>query len=347
MEHEEVFVVATTIKSLALSSDTSLHYLVSLEAEYRRYIEGATGTAPAFEAVAGERFGKLPLYLRGYYRIAKTRLFGHPRLLAFQTSDADTATPTEYARHHGTLRATLGDEVVLVLPRIASYGRQQLVRMGVPFVVPHRQIFLPTLLVGSLDGGLTAAAQVVLLCHLLRKSVEGVSLRDLARELGYSAMTLSTVRSELEFLKLCKPIRKGRSTHLVFSTSGHALWERAEPHLRNPVKVRHWVREMRADESILQAGLTALAASSMISDNELPTYAMKISDYRARLGKGILDDCFGPEGAQACVECWNYDPRLLSDGPTVDRLSLYLSLHGTDDERVAKALKTLVEDPSW
>ena len=85
----------------------------------------------------------------------------------------------------------------------------------------------------------------------------------------------------------------------------------------------------------------------MISDDELPTYAMKTSDYRARLEKGLLVGCPGPEGAQARVECWSYDPRLLSDGPTVDGLSLYLSLRGTDDERVAKALKALPGGLPW
>jgi hypothetical protein len=47
------------------------------------------------------------------------------------------------------------------------------------------------------------------------------------------------------------------------------------------------------------------------------------------------------------MECWAYDPRLLSDGPTVDRLSLYLSLRGTHDERIEKALTDLLEDLPW
>ena len=329
---------------------------MNLEAECRRYIEEVTGTA-AVETGAGERAGKLPLYLRSYYRMAKTRLFGRRLLLAIQNPDADTATPTEYARHYGTLRATLGDEVALVLPQIASCSRRQLIRLGVPFVVPHRQVFLPPLLVDLRErfpqprrppaDRLTAAAQEVLLRHLLGKPTEGISLRALAGELGYSAMTLSTVRGELETLKLCKPIRKGRSTHLVFMAPLRALWERAAPHLQNPVKARHWVRWVRTDPPSLQAGLTALASASMVADDELPTCAMKGSDYRARLTKGLLAGCPGPEEAQARVECWRYDPCLLADGPAVDRLSLYLSLRGTDDERVAKALKALLEDLPW
>ncbi|MEI6168981.1 MAG: hypothetical protein WCS52_17505 [bacterium] len=194
---------------------------------------------------------------------------------------------------------------------------------------------------------LAAAAQVVLLRHLLGRHVEGVSLRELAGELGYSAMTLSTVRIELESLELCKSIQQGRSTHMEFPAPMRELWGRAESHLLSPVKARHWVRFIRKDERNLHAGLTALASSSMVSDDELPTYAMKSSDYRAQLERGDIVRCLGPEDAQARVECWAYDPRLLSDEPTVDRLSLYLSLRGTHDERIEKALTALLEGMPW
>jgi hypothetical protein len=330
---------------------------VNLETEYRRYIEKTTGTAPLIEGVESEQSGRLPLYLRSYYRIAKTRLFDRLSLLAIQNPDTDTATPTEYARHHSTLRTCLGNEVVLVLPRISSYGRQQLVRRAIPFVVPHCQAFLPPMMVdlherfprtaGQPVGRLAAAAQVVLLRHLLGRRVAGVSLRELASELGYSAMTLSTVRIELESLGLCTSIQHGRSMHMEFPAPMRTLWERAEPHLRSPVKARHWIRFHRRDERNLSAGLTALAASSMISDDELPTCAIGTPDFRAQLERGDVVGCPGPEGAQARVECWAYDPRLLSDGSAVDRLSLYLSLRGTHDERIEKALTDLLEGLPW
>ena len=330
---------------------------MNLEAEYRKYVEDLTGTAPAVTAADDAMVGKLPLYLRSYYRLVRTRLFGRRLVLAVQNPDAETATPAEYARHHGAMRASLDGEVVLVLPRIAPYGRQQLVRQGVPFVVPHRQAFLPPTMVDlherfpkpppTRGGGMTAAAQVVLLRHLLGRAAEGVSLRELAADLGYSAMTLSNVRGELEALGLCAPAQRGRSTHLVFPLPKRALWERAEPHLRTPVNAWHWVRWGRTGKRSLSAGLTALAGSSLVSDDEVPTSAMKASDFRAQLEKGSLVGCPGPEDAEGRAECWTYDPRLLSDGPAVDGLSLYLSLRGTHDERVAKALKDLLESQPW
>jgi hypothetical protein len=47
------------------------------------------------------------------------------------------------------------------------------------------------------------------------------------------------------------------------------------------------------------------------------------------------------------VEVWSYPPKATADGPVVDRLSLYLSLRGTADERVEVALNQLLEDMKW
>jgi hypothetical protein len=47
------------------------------------------------------------------------------------------------------------------------------------------------------------------------------------------------------------------------------------------------------------------------------------------------------------VELWSYPPRAVAEGPVVDRLSLFLSLNGTSDERVESALDELLEEMEW
>jgi hypothetical protein len=47
------------------------------------------------------------------------------------------------------------------------------------------------------------------------------------------------------------------------------------------------------------------------------------------------------------IEVWSYDPRVLLDGPTVDRLSLFLSLRDDPDERVQQALQEMMRSFSW
>jgi len=47
------------------------------------------------------------------------------------------------------------------------------------------------------------------------------------------------------------------------------------------------------------------------------------------------------------VEVWSYDPLILAGDDFVDRLSLYLSLRETSDERIEAALNELLETLPW
>ncbi len=52
------------------------------------------------------------------------------------------------------------------------------------------------------------------------------------------------------------------------------------------------------------------------------------------------------DDADYAVETWSYDPRVLSDGVTVDLLSLYVQFKDNADERVAAAAD-VAEDIRW
>ena len=330
---------------------------MNFKTAFIRYFAEATGHDPAVEAVTTQQAVKLPLYLRSFYDIYRATIFDRPMLLAVQKEKLAAATPAEYAAHHNKLRDVLGGDVALVLPVIASYTRQQLVRQRVPFVVPDRQMFLPTLLVDlrerfprhsqPVPEVLSAPAQVVLLCHLLGKPVEGLALGELAAKLGYTAMTLSNVRQELEAAKFCQTIRQQRRVRLAFPAARRELWTRAGPLLQDPVKDRRWVRFTQPCQNWLRAGLTALADLTLVADDAIPTYATGAGEFRRQVMNESVGVCPGPEGAQARLEVWRYDPRTLADGKTVDRLSLVLSLRDTDDERVAQAVRQIVEGMPW
>lgn len=320
------------------------------------YLSGIIGITPKLMRDEGAKGKGLPLYLRNYYQFVRVSLFGYPVILAVQHEGTQSATPAEYFRHHKILKEQLGGNVALVLDEIASYTRQQLIRMGVPFVVPGRQMFLPALLVDLRErfpasvkpsARLTATSQVVILRHLLGKQVEGISLRNLARELDYSPMMMSKASQELQAAGLCATTQEGRETHLLFKTGKRPLWEKSQALLRSPVKEVHWVRGVNRPGESLIAGMSALSAMSTIAEDALPTLAMKLPVYRHLLKLGQIAGCPGPEVASAKVECWRYAPAILSDNDTVDRLSLYLSLQDTPDERVAIARESLIEGMPW
>ena len=47
---------------------------------------------------------------------------------------------------------------------------------------------------------------------------------------------------------------------------------------------------------------------------------------------------------QCAVELWRYDPRKLTDGEYVDRISLALALRNDRDERVEEALEEMLKE---
>ena len=47
------------------------------------------------------------------------------------------------------------------------------------------------------------------------------------------------------------------------------------------------------------------------------------------------------------VEVWKYSPALLSENGIVDKLSLYLCMKDSDDERVQLECDTLIKGMKW
>ena len=158
------------------------------------YIEEITGEPPTTLPLTQGEDAPLPLFLRTLYELKRAEFFGRSLLLAFQKDQIEQPTPSEYANHARKISQIMSAETILVLPKLASYSRNRLVRQGVPFVVPGRQLFLPTLLIDLRErfhrvsrkdsAALSAPSQVLVIFYLLGNSVEGVSLRELAGKLA-------------------------------------------------------------------------------------------------------------------------------------------------------------------
>lgn len=322
------------------------------------YLEEILGVVPSFRRLSASETKRVPLFLRSAYNFEEATLFGQRVILGVRRDDDGVTTPGEYARHLALIRSALGAPVALLLPRVAPYFRNRLVRLGVPFLVPGRQMFLPFLAVDLRErepklpkergSSLSAAAQVLLLRHLLGHAVAGRPLKNVASDLGYSNMTLTNVAKELEGLALCEVVRDGRARQLAFALRGLDLWNHALKHLTSPVRARRWIRRAKTvHPKLLAAGMTALERYTDIADDPIPTFALGQHEFRRRIERGDLVDCQSADEADAAVESWTYDPARLVDRDCVDRLSLYLALRDSTDERVQKELKRLLGEMKW
>jgi DNA-binding MarR family transcriptional regulator len=229
--------------------------------------------------------------------------------------------------------------------------------MGVPFIVPGSQTFIPNSVIDLRERypqpnakrreTLGPAAQCTVLYHLLRGSLAGMSLKDIAQKVQYSPIMLSKVKDELEAAGVCKIVRAGRSLVLEFMAAGRPLWEQVQMQLTSPVKKTRWVRWDRPAAPALLAGMSALSRRTMIADNRLPTFALPLAQFQEFLERGICTSCPDAEHATAQIEVWSYPPERLGDNEMVDPLSLYLSLRNSQDERIQKELEQLIAEVKW
>lgn len=318
------------------------------------YVEVLTGERPDLEARPG---ASLPLFLRERYALYATRLFGKKALVAIQGEDWESGSPAEYAKHVELLQKNLNETTVLVIPAQPSYARNQIVRMGIPFIVPGSQTFIPN---GMIDlrerfpqsgfnrrETLSPAAQCAVLYHILREPLTGLPLKAIAKKTQYSPMGVTKVKDELEAAEICESVRNGRSIALEFKATGRNLWDQVERQLTSPVKKTHWVQWGKPPQTALLAGMSALSRQTMIDDDRLPSYALPRAEFQKFLESGVLKGCLDAEQATARIEIWSYDPGLLGKPPTVDPLSLFLSLRDSGDERVQQQLEKLIEEVPW
>ena len=321
----------------------------------KHYLETVSGHRPELRPVVSP---SLPLFRRERFSFYSTEIFGRPLCLAIEKESWDVASPSEYEKQLQGLSPHFEAQPVFVFPTLPSNTRNRLVKKGIPFIVPGTQIFLPPALIdlrerfprpaGKGRDVLTPTAQLTVLYHINRESLEGISLRGVAGKLHCSAMMASNVKDELEETGICAVERVGRSMTLHFPKDRRAFWESVKDRLVSPVKKSRWVRWTREPGyPALLSGISALSRRTMLADDRLPTYAFGPKMLESYLEQGILIGCRDSDEATAKMEVWSYEPKLLGDNETVDPLSLYLSLRYNADERVQQQLERLIEGIKW
>lgn len=319
-----------------------------LKTQLGRYLHDALGVAVTI--TPWENGGRVPPFLQDRYRFFAGQLMGQRCL--FMADKAEEQTPAAIRKHIDQVRGKWNDPVVYVRERITAYNRKRLIEHKVPFIVPGNQMYLPMLGIDLREhfrklradkNGLGPAAQVVLI-HALLRNAEDLSPTPLAEKLGYSVMTMSRALDELEAAGLGQSTATGRERRLRLVAAKRELWEKAQRVLRNPVKTRYAIHVMPGGKPPgPQAGLSALAHYTMLAEPANAIFAVGREDWATLRRKNALAD----EPEAITVEIWNYAPELFAHDDQVDRLSLYLSLRDTQDERVQAALEQMMKEMPW
>lgn len=296
----------------------------------------------------------LPAYLTGQYDFFDGTV-GDVHILFLHS--AEEPIPSAAKKHERALQQDWTGPVAFVFERITPRTRQRMVSEGLSFVVPGNQVYLPALGVNLREryktrvrttDRLRPSAQVLFLHVLANRSPASGTPSGLAKRLGYTAMAMGQALNQLEDAKLVNVHKEGRERLFELAGAPADLWHQAQPLLASPhSRRRYLVGVATSARKGLDAGLSALATYSALAEPTVPVVAFDRITTKGLLDARGVQELPTVDEAELEVEVWSYEPGLLSAGPAVDRLSLYLSLRDDTDERVRSAVDEMMRGVTW
>jgi hypothetical protein len=299
----------------------------------------------------------LPLYLLDEYVCYQAEIHGLEFLLMVDAGNEERP-PSMVIKHVGQIQARCGGEVIYIREQMSAYNRKRLIETGIQFIVPGNQLYLPKLAIDLREyfrrerrsvRNFSPATQALVLYRIFNASrITGIPATStgMAQILGYTKMTMSRAFKEANSA-LDEVVAADKSGNTLHSNlHGRELWDRFQPFLRNPVGQRHYLLKDDFNSSIgLRAGLTALAAYSMLAKPDHEVYAVSRNEWMMFRQSHDVTLLNHADTQTVEVEVWNYPPQLFAhEGMkgVVDPLSLYLSFKENRDERIENALEELI-----
>lgn len=298
-----------------------------------------------------------PQYLQDSYRFRRCELLDQEFLMLL--SRDPELTPAAIEKHLDWVDQKTGLRGIYVVETLETYNRKRMIERKIPFIVPENQLYLPDLALDLREHlkksrkaveKLSPLSQVVVLSFLLGRleDADRMTPTGLSKQFPYSKMSMSRSLDELRALKLVETQQEGRLAVSRFIQRGKALWAEAKPYLSSPVSKRIYLDELFHPME-WKAGESALEASTILGAPKRETWALTSAEWKLLQTKDYIHMIPEPskDMAHAELEIWKYAPKLLSDGPLVDPLSLILSLGTTTDERVEMAIEELLDNLPW
>ncbi|MBL1276324.1 MAG: hypothetical protein COB30_009555 [Ectothiorhodospiraceae bacterium] len=313
-----------------------------------RYLSEVTGLAVIAKPMNSDN---LPYFLVRQYALYQLTIGGTPFTAAFLQEEADFK-PAQFLKHMRKVPSVKVNELCIVAQSLPTYVRKRLIEKGISFVIPSVQMYLPALGMDLRSRAVrqkpltvdrfSPATQVVLICWLLGRIEGDVTPLELSKRLEYSAMTMSRAVDELEVSKVAYVERSGRERRVSFAGDRQAIWAEVWPRMRNPVsRVVRIFENKLPRENAVPAGITALSLRTLLNEPVCPEYAISRDTWKA-MDKAGVDIIPVEEPGTCLLQVWCYAPKHLQVDEGVDPFSLFLSLQGTNDERIEMALEDMM-----
>ena len=290
---------------------------------------------------------KLPISIVGNFELYDGQILGKNVLFAF-INDGNIITPVQTKNQLDMIQRKTGMFTILVPRYLYSYNVSRLIVQKVNFVIPNKQMFIPSLLLDltivnianeeSKNDTITPLTQCLLLYHLETESLSGRTSYELADKLSVSYASINRALRWLVAKDLIK-LEGVKTKTLQIDLSDRELWNKALPLLVSPIEQLYYTDALLDGQTI--SGVNALSSYTMLNEESRQCCAVSKKDFKAL--KIIADKQFG----QNEIQVWKYNPRMLSSTGVVDKLSLYLSLKDNEDERIQIELERLINEMPW
>jgi hypothetical protein len=319
----------------------------------KKYLKDTLGIE--IEVMKWKEADKLPFFLQDSYEFFCFNLAGR-KLLCMIAREQIEKTPAVIYKHLMTLTDIWDGDVLYLDKQVSSYNRKRLIEHKVPFIIPGNQMYLPMLAIDlrehfraihKVNHKFSPSTQVVLLYILSSKNSGPFYISALANLLGYTSMTIGRTFKELEFYNAGEVKEEGRERVLYMQNTRKELWNRTKQYMKSPIKKHIWINSLNLKLHHVQAGLTALAKYTLISEPSQMTFAVNAEEWRVLKNQIKLIEVPSIEKEAYHIEIWNYSPKKLTKNNIADPYSLYLSLQDYDDDRVKLALEEMMENIEW
>jgi len=321
------------------------------------YLKKSIGLTFKEKESGRDLLSRLPLYLKSSFSFSLAEIDEHDFLVLKPSDEIDLST-SRIVKFANQISKLTGKPTLILFLSLDSLRRRTLINNRMNFVVPNKQIYIPSLRMNLNESGsimqfakkeiLTPSAQLLLLYFFQKTSLAGMPFKDIAKVLNYSQKTISLVVSELQKLSICEvELIDGRNKSLCFNKNGRELWDFVMPLMTSPVRQVWYIDKKNLPDylPVYASYDTALAHYTFMASSSQMFYAIDknvFSDHQKK-----LQPFLHPEEGDVCLEVWKYNPALLADGQFIDKLSMMLCYKDIDDERVRAELKKMENNITW
>lgn len=287
----------------------------------------------------------LPNFICTRYQVQEVTLDGKNAVFVYPKKELEAINAIK--KHMARIERTENAPAVLVPDQLTYRQKEYLLRDHIPFIVEGKQIYLPFMAVYLQERGdgekqtamaMIPSAQILLLYYIYHGCGELLT-SDASQKLDFTATSISRASRQLAEMGLVQTEKRGVQKVIFSDKSPEELFMAAKSYMSNPIKRTVYVPKTEIKKELPVSGYSALSEYTMLNSPAVESRAtVSIAEWE-RVASGRLQN----SEDQCAVELWRYDPRKLSAGECVDRLSLALSLFEDRDERIEEAVEEMLE----